>query len=72
MYPKFEKVDEHTIRIIDEKSDEVKISSLVENLKQLVEKRDQINKVIANIEEILKNANELGIIAEEKINETTT
>lgn len=66
MYPKFEKVDEHTIRIIDEKSDEVKINSLIDNLKQLVEKRDQINKVIANIEEILKNASELEIVPEEK------
>jgi len=66
MYPKFEKVDDHTIRIIDEKSDEVKISALLENLKQLEQKRDQISKVIENIENILKNAIELEITPEEK------
>lgn len=63
MYPKFEKVDDHTIRIINEKADEVKLSSLLENLKELEKKRDQINVVIDNVNTILKNAIELGITA---------
>lgn len=65
-YPKFEKVNDHTIRIINEKADEVSISSLIENLKQLEEKRDQIIEVIDNINNILKRAIELGITPEEK------
>lgn len=65
-YPKFEKVDDHTIRIINEKADEVKLSALLENLKQLKEKRNQINEIIDNVNTILKNAVELGITLEEK------
>lgn len=65
-YPKYEKVDEHTIRIIMEKADNVSITKLLNDLKQLEEKRDQINTVIENIKIILNNAKDLGIVPEDK------
>jgi len=65
-YPKFEKVDDHTIRIINEKADEVSLNSLLENKKQLEEKKAQIEEVLKNIDKILDNATQLGIIPEEK------
>ncbi len=65
-YPKFEKVNEHTIRIINEKADEVKLSNLLENKKQIEDKIAQLQQVLKNVNEILDNAKELGITAEEK------
>lgn len=64
-YPKYEKVSEHVIRIISEKADEVPLTHLLQTLKQLEEKKAQIEKTISNINDILKNAKELGISAEE-------
>jgi len=40
-FPRFEKVDDHTIRIINEKADEVSLNSLLENKKQLEEKKEE-------------------------------
>jgi hypothetical protein len=65
-YPRFEKVDNHTIRIINEKADEVKLSNLLENKKQIEDKIAQLQQVLKNVNEILNNAVELGITPEEK------
>lgn len=63
-YPKVEKVNETTVRIVSEKVDEVPLKNLIANLDDLKRKREQINEVISNIEIILKNAEELGIVSE--------
>jgi len=65
-YPKFEKVNDNTIRIISEKVDEVPLKNLIDNLKELEKKRDSINQVIDNLNTIISNAIDLGIVPEEK------
>ena len=64
--PKYEKVNNHTIRIIIEKAEEVPITRLIKNLKDLEQERDRINKVIDNINDILHKAIELKITPEPK------
>lgn len=72
--PKFTKVDEHTIRITIEKSNDVPLSQILENKKTLLEQKEQlkqqfltgekqIDQTLQNIEEILTKAKELGIVA---------
>lgn len=65
-YPKFEKVNDNTIRIIVERADEVPLAKLLETKKQLEEKKIQIEISLASINEILDNAEKLGIVPEEK------
>jgi len=73
--PRFEKKDDYTIRIIIDKIDEVPIAELIKNKEQLIEGRtkmyqavkDQeivIAKRIKDIDEILKEARALGIVAQ--------
>lgn len=66
--PKFEKVDDNTIRIIVEKADEVPLARLIETRKQIVEQRDNMNKTLKNIDEILTEAKKLGITPKLKDN----
>ena len=72
--PRFEKADAFTIRIIIDKIDEVPLAQLIKNKEQLIEGRtkmyqavkDQevvIIKRIKDIDEILKEAKALGIVA---------
>lgn len=65
-YPKYEKVNEHTIRIISERADEVPLTKLIETKKKLEENLAQIQQTLNNINDILNNATELGITPEEK------
>jgi hypothetical protein len=65
-YPKYEKVNEHTIRVISEKAEDVPVNTLLETLKQCEAKKVQLEQLINNIKDILKNADELGITPEEK------
>jgi hypothetical protein len=65
-YPKFEKVNDYTIRIIMEKADEVPLSKLIESKKQIEEKLIQLNQTLNSINDILGNAEKLGIVPEEK------
>lgn len=65
-YPKYEKANDHTIRIIFERADEVPLSKLVENKKQIEEKIKQLTDTLKSINDILANAEQLGITAEEK------
>jgi len=65
-YPKFEKATDNVIRIISEKVDEVPLLQLIDNKKKLEEKIAQMQDVLKNINEILENAEKLGIVAEEK------
>ena len=66
VYPKFEKVNDNTIRIIVERAEEVSLVKLIETKKQLEEKKTQIEASLININEILENATKLGIVPEEK------
>lgn len=63
-YPKFEKVDEHTIRIISEKASNVPLSQIIINRERLLGQQVQIEETLKNIEMILVNAKKLGITAE--------
>lgn len=65
-YPKFEKVDAHTIKIIVEKADAVPLSQLISNREQLLEQKKMIEDTLKNIEEIIENATKLGITPEAK------
>jgi hypothetical protein len=65
-YPKYEKVNEHTIRIINEKADDIPLAKILETKKVLEEKRVQIDETLKNIAEILANADQLGIVPEAK------
>jgi hypothetical protein len=65
-YPRFEKVNDNVIRIIFEKADEVPLAKLLENKKLVEEKIKQMQDTLKSINEILENAEKLGIVAEEK------
>jgi hypothetical protein len=65
-YPRFEKVNEHIIRMIVEKCDEISMNKLIETKKQIEEKQIQLNQTLTSINEILDNAEKLGITPEEK------
>ncbi len=59
--PKFAKVDNHTIKITIEKNSDVPLFQILDNKKQLLIQRNQIDKTLKNINEILDNAKKLGI-----------
>ncbi len=61
--PKFEKVNDHTIKIIVEQEQAVPLFQIVENKKKLLTQKKQIESALNNIDEILKNAEKLGITA---------
>jgi len=64
--PKYEKVDNHTIKIIVEKANEVSLQQIVDNRTKLIEQKKLIEETLKNVEEILKEAKKLGITVEEK------
>ena len=59
---RYEKADAHTIRIIVEKEDNIPIAQLIETRLKLIADNDRAIKVIANIDEMLAKAKELGIV----------
>ena len=65
-YPKFEKVDDNTIKIIVEQAKKVPLYQILENKKKLLEQKKQIEQALENIENILKSAKELDITPKEK------
>jgi len=65
-YPQFEKVDNNTIKIIVENSKDVPLSAIMQNRKQLLEQKAQIEEALKNVDTILKNAEKLGITPKEK------
>jgi hypothetical protein len=65
-YPRFEKVNDNVIRIIFEKADEVPLAKLLENKKLVEEKIKQMQDTLKSINEIIENAEKLGIVPEEK------
>jgi len=70
---KFEKVDEHTLRIIAEKIDEIDLGILVSNqgvmrdqVKQFENKLKVATERLAHIDMLIDEAKKLGIKEEEK------
>jgi len=59
---RYEKADAHTIRIIVEKEDNIPIAQLIETRLKLIADNGRALKVIANIDEMLAKAKELGIV----------
>lgn len=60
-YPKFEKVDDHTIRIIQEVAEEVPLHVIVGNYEKLKKQKQSIIATEKNIETLLESAKKLGI-----------
>lgn len=67
--PRFEKATDNVIRIISEKVDEVPLTNLLENKKTIERKIAEMQEVLKNINEIIENAEQLGIVPEEKDNQ---
>ena len=65
-YPRFEKVNDNTIRIVSEKVQDVPLANVLETKKQLEEKLAQLTETLKNVNDIIKNAEYLGIVSEEK------
>ena len=68
-YPKFEKVNDNTVRIIVEKADEVPLAKLLELKKMLEEKLAQMTATLNHVNKIIANAEQLGITVPEKDNQ---
>lgn len=64
--PKFEKVDANTIRIIVEKANDVPLGQILNNEKQLLAQKKQIEDALQNIAEIKAQAKKLGITLKPK------
>ncbi len=75
--PKFEKVDDNTIRIIVEKIQNVPLDKIIANRETLLKQKEQMQKdveeqgkvidqTVKNIDEILAEAKRLGIVAKPK------
>lgn len=63
--PRFEKVDDNTIKIIVEKADDVGLYQILQNQKHFLKQKEAIEKALKNIDNILAEAKKLGIIAKE-------
>ena len=64
--PRYEKVDSHTIKIIQEKATDVPISTLLANKEKIESELKRMKEVLKNINEMLGVAKELGITAKIK------
>lgn len=64
--PKFEKVDAHTIRIVVERAEDVSLAKLVENRVKLLEQKKNIEQTLKNLDEILEAGKKLGIVAKKQ------
>lgn len=64
--PRFEKVNDNVVRIISEKVDEVPLAKIVETKKALEEKLTQMTDALNHVNEIIENAEKLGIVPEVK------
>jgi len=60
-YPKYEKVDKDTIKIIMERVQDVPIQRILNNREVLLAQKAEIEKQLENIAEIIKTAKKLGI-----------
>ena len=60
-YPKFEKIDQNNIRMIEEKQKVLDVQQIVQAKFQLEGQIKEIKKTLKNIEIILDNAKNLGI-----------
>lgn len=60
-YPKFEKVDKHTIKVIVEQGNDVTINQLLDNKEKLEVQKEIIEKKLEYIEKVLDEAKKLKI-----------
>ena len=71
--PKFEKVDKHTIKITVEKSDNIPLAVIYKNKETMLKQKEkaqealkQITKAIYNLDEVIEEAEALGITVKEE------
>jgi len=62
-YPRFEKIDEHTIKIIMEKASNVPLAQILQNKEKLLEKKSEIEEALKHIDVIIAEAKKLDITA---------
>jgi len=60
-YPKFEKVDNYTFKIIVEQGTNVTLTQLLDNQKKLLDEKKRLEKALKRIVEAIKEAKKLGI-----------
>ncbi len=63
---KYKKVNDSTIKIIVEKSNDIPLHVILQNQEQLLENKKRIEEALENIKEVLENAERLGITPMEK------
>ncbi len=69
-YPKYEKKDENTIRIILEQANEVPLAQIIKNREQLLKQKAMVEDALRNVDKVLENAKKLGITPKEKDKDT--
>ncbi len=65
-YPKYEKVDEHNIRVIVEAPNVVSLSKLLENEQTVAKKIEELQTKLNYIREVIEEAKKLGVVPEVK------
>ena len=65
-YPRYEKVDDYTFLVINERKEVVSLSDLLKAKENLEGQKIQIEERLQKIYTLIENAKKLGIVAEEK------
>lgn len=60
-YPKYEKVDNDTIKRIEERASTINIQNLLKGKQDLLAKKNEIEKTLKKVDDILENAEKLDI-----------
>jgi sulfur transfer protein SufE len=69
-YPKYEKADDHSIRVIVEVPDVISLNKLLENEKMIVKKIEELQNKLNYIREVIEEAKKLNIVPEVKEDKT--
>jgi hypothetical protein len=67
-YPKYEKVDEHNIRVIVEAPNVVSLSKLLENEQTVAKKIEELQTKLKYIREVIEEEKKLGVVLEVIVN----
>lgn len=64
-FPRYEKVDDHTIKIVVEKAKNMDLETLIKNRKIMQEQLDIFIQRVKDIDEVIAQAKSLGITVRE-------
>lgn len=65
-FPRYEKADDHSIRVIVEVPDVISLNKLLDNEQMIVKKIEELQNKLAYIREVIEEAKKLDIKPEEK------